>query len=383
MTTPSGDPPGAGPVMRPGTRLVICADGTWNHRDQRVTEDGKRRPSNVTKLARAVRSQDDAGVPQVVYYHEGVGTAGGLDRWTGGAFGAGIEANVRELYRFIVYNHVPGDELYFFGFSRGAFTVRTLAGFLRKVGVIEQDEDYYVPDLYACYERGRHDGHPAWEKLRGRVQLRECPPIRFLGVWDTVGALGAPGFLGQLLNPRKYAYHDVALHPAIEHAVQALAIDEHRKPFLPTLWQRPPGWGGTLVQAWFPGAHTDVGGGGEPDGLANEALHWIVGQAEDRGLAFNREYLRHFRPCFNAVLHDSMTPLYRLLGRVQRAVGADPDAGEALHQAVLDRRAHPACAYKPPALTAPARGTRPGALPTVTTPRVPRGSPCPERGGHR
>lgn len=106
-------------------RIVICADGTWNLRDQIDDETGKRRPTNVTKVARAVRSRDRHGVDQVVFYHDGVGTRGPLDKLTGGAFGDGMEENVRNLYRSIVYNFEDGDELFFFGFSRGAFTVRT------------------------------------------------------------------------------------------------------------------------------------------------------------------------------------------------------------------------------------------------------------------
>src|SRR5262245_39677395 len=112
-------------------RLVICADGTWNIRDQVDKATGRRRPTNVTKVARAIKPRDGRGVDQVVYYHDGIGTDGGwIDRQSGGAFGRGMEGNVRTLYRFLVYNYEPGDELYFFGFSRGAFTVRTLAGFM-------------------------------------------------------------------------------------------------------------------------------------------------------------------------------------------------------------------------------------------------------------
>jgi uncharacterized protein (DUF2235 family) len=102
-------------------RIVLCANGTWNIRDQVDKATKTHRPSNVTKVARAIRPRASSGTDQVVYYHDGVGTAGGLDRFTGGAFGEGIEANIRELYRFIVYNYEPGDQLYFFGFSRGAF----------------------------------------------------------------------------------------------------------------------------------------------------------------------------------------------------------------------------------------------------------------------
>ena len=150
-------------------RLILCADGTWNIRDQIDKATGKRHPTNVTKVARAVLPRDANGVDQVVYYHEGVGTSSGLDRFTGGAFGDGIEANIRELYRFIVYNFEPQDELYFFGFSRGAFTVRTLAGFMNFVGLVEKDGDYFVPDLYDCYENSQGPGTAEWDTAHRKI----------------------------------------------------------------------------------------------------------------------------------------------------------------------------------------------------------------------
>ena len=104
-------------------RIVICADGTWNERDQVDRTTGKRRPTNVTKVARTVLARASTGIDQIVVYHDGVGTHGGIDRFTGGAFGHGIEDNVRLLYRAILYNWLPEDELYLFGFSRGAFGV--------------------------------------------------------------------------------------------------------------------------------------------------------------------------------------------------------------------------------------------------------------------
>jgi len=111
---------GSGFWLRPEgsmKRIILCADGTWNVRDQVDKQTGKRRPTNVTKVARAVRPRSRDGIDQVVYYHDGVGTGGLKDRITGGAFGHGIEDNIRVLYRFLVYNYEPGDELFFFGFS--------------------------------------------------------------------------------------------------------------------------------------------------------------------------------------------------------------------------------------------------------------------------
>lgn len=358
-------------------RIVICADGTWNHRDQVVGVRGKRHPSNVVKIARAVRTQDKHGVPQVVFYHDGLGTGGAIDRWTGGAFGSGMEKNIRTLYRFIIYNHEPGDELYLFGFSRGAFTVRSLVGFMKKVGLTEKEGDYYVPELYSLYEEGRGPGDPLWDRIKRRVKtLTECPLIRFVGVWDTVGALGPPGLLGHLFRRNKYRYHDVGLHDEVQNAYHALAIDERRKPFRPTFWSRPAGWTGQLEQAWFPGAHSNVGGGYDPDGLANGALHWMAEKAEALGLELDRtDYLWHFRACFNAVLNDSMTLTYRLLGNGTRAIGAHRTEGEVLHRSAVDRAAHAECRYEPRGLAAYlADGATP--LPVVTTASVPAGAPC-------
>ena len=353
-------------------RLIICADGTWNIRDQVDKDTGKRRPTNVTKIARAVRPRAGDSTDQIVYYHDGVGTGGLTDRITGGAFGEGMEENIRNLYRFIVYNYEPNDELYFFGFSRGAFTVRSLAGIMNKVGLIEKDDDYYMPEIYDCYESNKAPGSREWTKAFHNVHgVRPCPPIRLVGVWDTVGALGAPGFLGQVFNSKKYKYHDVGLHSAIQNAVQALAIDERRKPFAPDIWTRPVGWAGQLEQAWFPGVHGNVGGGYAPDGLANEALHWVVEKAEHLGLEFDSTYLAHFRPCFNSVLKDSMTVMYKVMGQHVRTLG---EHGEAVHQSAIDRKDLPACAYDPPNLEAYL--AKAGAVQVVNTTRVPRGTPC-------
>jgi uncharacterized protein (DUF2235 family) len=354
-------------------RIVICADGTWNHADQQDPHSRKRRPTNVTKVARAILPRADDGIDQVVFYHEGIGTAGGIDRFTGGAFGTGIERNVRSLYRSILYNWEPGDELFFFGFSRGAFTVRTLAGFMYDVGLLEKDDDYYLPDVYKCYERGYKPGSPERDKVFRNIKVkRSCPPIKFIGVWDTVGALGAPGLLGHLFNSGKYRYHQVGLNPCIANAYHALAIDEHRKPFAPSVWKRPADWTGSLEQAWFAGVHTNVGGSATPDGLANEALHWMVEKAESLGLTFDDAFLAHYRPCFDSIMQKSMTFMYRLLGQAERRMGQYSGDGEEVHQSAIDRMKFAASDYDPANLKAYL--TTGGA--TTSTARVPRGVPC-------
>jgi uncharacterized protein (DUF2235 family) len=327
-------------------------------RDKLDARTNTRRPTNVTKVARAVRPHDDHGVSQVVYWHAGVGTGGPLDSVTGGAFGHGMADNIRDMYRFIVYNHEPGDEIYLFGFSRGAFTVRSLAGFIHFAGLVTKEEDYYVPDLYACYEGERGEGTPEWNHLfkdikagknATRVQDRRArtPPIRFVGVWDTVGALGAPGVIGALSGSKKrHGYHRPGLNPLIQHAAHAVSIDEQRKLFAPTLFERGD-WKGSLHQAWFAGVHSDIGGGYDDDSLANHALHWMVGHATSLGLAMDETYLKPFGSDPQIALHDTMSTFYRMMGPWERPIGTLPPGDETIHPSALARFEQQIRGYQP------------------------------------
>jgi uncharacterized protein (DUF2235 family) len=356
-------------------RIVLCADGTWNEPEQKDDKTGRIRPTNVLKVARAVRPEAADGIEQVVFYLPGIGgESEGIDKLTDGAFGHGMERNVRTLYRFLAYNYMADDRIYLFGFSRGAFTVRTLAGFMNLVGLLEKSDEFYTPKLYALYEAGKRPGSPEWQEAFAKVRNpRPCPPIHFVGVWDTVGSLGAPGLLGQFLHPGKYKYHDTSLNQHIRHAYHALAIDERRGPFAPTLFQKPGGWSGTLEQAWFPGCHCNVGGSLDPDGVANEALHWIVEKAEALGLEFDTKYLGYYLPCFNSELRDSMSFKYRLMKEHVRRVGENGMHGESLHQTALDRMRLAECGYAPENLP-PHLAQR---MPVVDTKRIARGTPCP------
>jgi uncharacterized protein (DUF2235 family) len=311
-----------------------------------------------------------------VIYHDGVGTHEGLDHVVGGATGQGIEGNIRDLYRSIAYNYADGDELYLFGFSRGAYTVRTLAGFMYHFHLLQKSDDFFVPDLFKAYEQSRElqaiRDDPMFKNLHA---VKDYPPIRFIGVWDTVGALGAPGPMGDLIDGNRFKYHDIELNANIENAYHALAVDELRVPFKPSLWTRPSAWSGKLEQTWFCGVHCNVGGGYSPDGLANEALHWLVEKAESHGLEFDSEYLSHFRPCFNSTLNDSMSLMYRLLGEYHRPIGQHREHGEQIHRSIIDRRKLKELGYAPPNLSADLI-EGPNALPVVDTRRIPRGTPC-------
>ncbi len=355
-------------------RIILCADGTWNEPEMKDEKSGRPQPTNVLKVSRAVLPRSAAGIDQVVYYHKGVGTNGGIDKLTGGAFGNGMSQNVRELYRFLVYNFEPGDEIYFFGFSRGAFTVRTLAGFMHKVGLLQKEDEYYTREIYELYQSSTMTSSPEWRyAFRNIRNPRSCPPILFIGVWDTVGALGAPGAIGQFFNRNKYKFHDIGLNPKIQNAYHALAIDEQRQPFAPSLWSRPPEWNGTLEQVWFAGVHSNVGGGYSPDGLANEALHWMVEKAENLGLEFDKPFMQHYRACFNSVLNDSMSPIYKVREAYIRIIGQHLADGEAIHQSAIDRMYLQECQYNPQNL----RDYLSRNSPVIrNTQRIPRGSPC-------
>ncbi|MCR6645917.1 MAG: DUF2235 domain-containing protein [Terricaulis sp.] len=282
-------------------RLVVCCDGTW----QRLYGGAL---TNVALTARSIAARDHDGNAQIVYYSAGVGAQ--LERsslWQG-MTGDTLDENLIEAYTFINLNYEPGDQLYLFGFSRGAYTVRSLAGLLRKCGVLRRahvDKTHAALKLYRDHatrtsspeaERFRIAHAAAWPRIAAPFTN---PPtdlrIAYLGVWDTVGSLGIPRILPISLGLNKqYQFHDTALSRAVERARHAVAIDERRKAFAPTLWSNvdafnTPGASPRVAQAWFPGDHGGVGGGDVSRGLSNCALLWVLEGAEGAGLALARE----------------------------------------------------------------------------------------------
>jgi uncharacterized protein (DUF2235 family) len=287
-------------------RLIVCCDGTWN-----TAEDAT--VTNVRRLANALADRDDQGSPQLTYYQPGVGTAGPLvDRLLGGGLGTGLSRNVTDAYQWLATRYEPGDRIALFGFSRGAYTARSLAGMISACGLVDP-EGLNWKRIQRIYDmRYRHRDQTG----RWRVGLRfrfdparpEQIPIDLVGVWDTVGALGIPDYLGglDLLDPvRRYAFHDVTLNPHIRYGRHAVAMDETRRPFAPTLWAPPYAPGQDIAQVWFPGSHQDVGGGHERAGLSDGALLWMVEEARATvGLGFNPSTVEQIRPDPFDVLHD-------------------------------------------------------------------------------
>jgi uncharacterized protein (DUF2235 family) len=288
-----GDPDAGATTMR---RLIVCCDGTWNRPDQ--VRDGVASPTNVTKLALGIAPEDTAGTAQSVYYHRGLGTDR-LERIRGGAFGFGLSRHVRECYRFVVERYQPGDELYFFGFSRGAFTARSLAGLIGNAGILRAEHVGRIDEAYRLYrDRGDlRDADGMESQLFRRMYSHDTRDVHFIGVWDTVGALGIPGLRGRLAN-RLWGFHDTTLGPHVRFAYHALAIDEQRAPFQPTLWEQKPDAkkDQKLQQVWFAGVHSDVGGGYPDPALAEVPLEWMTERAQKCGLAFKPAFLRPGQP---------------------------------------------------------------------------------------
>lgn len=282
-------------------RIVICSDGTWGSPMSPT-------PSNVVKAARAVLPVSSESVEQVVFYDWGIGTEVG-QALTGGILGRGIDKNICDAYRFLIHNYSEGDEIYLFGFSRGAYTVRSLVGLIRNCGVLPKYLSHKVTEAYSLYR-----SNLAVDSEEARLFRDDTYPVnvKFLGVWDTVGALGLPV---KLFLRDKYDFHDTSLSRIVENAYHALAMDEVRKSYSPTLWKTAKTRKNT-EQRWFRGHHSDIGGGSDSTGISNTTFHWIMDKAKVAGLEVDTVYMFDKTPYLQEVTRKFN--VVDLLGRRKR-----------------------------------------------------------------
>jgi len=288
-------------------KIVLCADGTWNtpHGPSALPND-----TNVRKLYELVA--DDPS--QLKYYDSGVGTDGSaFEHFFGGSMGAGLFQKVQDGYEFLSFVWDPGDEIYIFGFSRGAYTARSLGGMIALFGVPNKNLDNQtVKRIFDAYRISDHAQRLAAKaELNTQYGLADVN-IRMVGVWDTVGALGIPGHLFNEFDQDKYGFLDTTLSPCVEKAFHAISIDERRASFPPTFWSNPDGTyrenDSQVQQVWFPGVHCDVGGSYTETQLSNITLRWMVDNAKSCGLAFDEVALeaclspKPFNP--NGPAHD-------------------------------------------------------------------------------
>lgn len=299
--------------------IVVCCDGTNSQFGKHET--------NVVHIYEALAGDRS---DQVSFYEPGVGTFGAdffgvnvgerFGKLLGAGFGYGIQQNLVRAYRFLIDSYVSGDRLFIFGFSRGAFTARTLAALVDTVGVLETDDRDQAKAAVKAYL----DSGEAEARSKART-ARACAPY-FVGVWETVGALGL------LIRLRRF--HDNQLSPGVTHAVQALAIDERRGPFEPTLWDEQALEADQHVrQVWFAGVHSDVGGGYAERGLADLTLGWMLQQAEAAGLAFKPDARARIDGDPAGKLHQSYQGAWRALGKHVRRPADDA----AFHRSVGQR----------------------------------------------
>lgn len=342
--------------------LVVCCDGTWNTEDQHSGDVPT--PTNVVLMRNCIADSDAAGNPQEVYYHPGVGTDGGpFDHLMGGAFGQGLCDNIKSAYRWLAsrYTDRTRDRVYLFGFSRGAYTARSLAGMISTCGLLNLDENQLSHDdiwqrVEAAFRHYRKpdaaswgaDSKP-WAFHHGPAGAPGQAPYYFIGVWDTVGALGIPDDLAILNlfdNPKDYSFHHTGLSPLITCARHAVGLDEQRASYTPTLWNSDPSVMSDgkprLLQIYFPGVHCDVGGGYAQRGLSDGALKWMIEEAGNAGLAMKTAVSAQIRPDALDVLHDSLTgPFKKLRTQPRRTPRIDKGNELRLHDSVLQRQATP------------------------------------------
>lgn len=392
-------------------RLVLCFDGTWNALSDPTAL------TNVVKLANLV-TVSSGGIDQVSYYNSGVGSGGPIDRYLGGLFGAGLKSNVKRGLTFLALNYEAGDEIYIFGFSRGAYTARALAGVIGSAGIpldISNMETHW--NIYQQMAKLR----PSYRLLKDSPKRKAADdainllrkelvkysrntneeetelvdvPLACVGVWDTVGAYGIPAGFGLSSLARSFTYwtrgfRDTHFGSSVDLGLHAVAIDERRRPFAPTFWTLRPKRPDEIVpasertpdklpveQVWFPGVHSNVGGGYADRGLSDLALAWMMAEVQERtGLRFNdKEAMKMVWPCSAAMLYHTsrhrwfnparpvlppMPATKGLRARIMRLLGFRRRrfmrVNEKLHWSVKERRTWDAtlvdngdpCKYKP------------------------------------
>lgn len=289
-----------------GRRIAFCADGTWDT----VSSD-----TNVYRMSKAI-----VAIPgiQFSFYDDGVGANGTpIEKLVGGAFGAGLFQKIKDGYSTISSVYEVGDEVFIFGFSRGAYTARSLAGMIAACGLPTKNPDPNLVDTAFQAYRDK-DKRSSILATLGAYDLVKAT-ITMVGVWDTVGSLGIPAILGAV-DPLSYGFLDTSLSAQILNAYHAVAIDERRAEFPATLWTSTPVAGQTMEQVYFCGVHCDVGGGypadaGTGTALSDITFSWMMSNARKLGLVFDQGVLSDYPSPIDKkdaldTLHDSWNPLW-------------------------------------------------------------------------
>lgn len=318
-------------------RIIICADGTWNRPEQLNQEQY---PTNVLALARHIAPHDEHGVKQIVFYDWGIGSY--HDSMAGGGLGAGLEKNVMDGYRFLVHNYEIGDEIFLFGFSRGAYTVRSLCGLINNCGLLKSAEGRLIEAAFELYKTKKHTPSSEYaQSWRSQHAIADKTDVNFVGVWDTVGAMGLPfSFFGLIKD--KHLFYDRKIGSHVKTVRHALSLDEIRDDFEPTIWQ--PKSTVDMAQVWFAGVHSDVGGSYKPDNngkvLSEIPLQWLIIEASKSGLKVDElmiHRMNHAEEHIHAKQHNEYKGKYKLLGKRIREIPQQNKIPTFVHKSVKAR----------------------------------------------
>lgn len=329
--------------------IVICADGTWNGPEEDIE---KNQPTNVLRFARAIEPSSGS-TKQHVFYDWGLGAY--HDRVIAGATGKGIHKNILDGYRYIVQNYSEGDRIYLFGFSRGAYTIRSLCGLINNCGILRRVDAPLIAEAWRIYKSPAKKNHPNGDAA---VRFRDAhayldKEVYFVGAWDTVGALGIPfSFMG--LFEKHDEFYDTRMGGNVAFVRHALAIDERRVDFAPTIWTPRPGI--DLKQVWFAGAHADIGGGAYPadkgSGVRSSdvPLAWMLKEASAQGLTLEPHLEESLTDGTLGKTHKSRNHVYRLKSPLERELVIE-DKPTKIHPSVKVRYETDS-KYRPPQLQA-------------------------------
>lgn len=302
--------------------IIFCADGTWSHpTDTGTVSEGD---TNIYKLFKALPTT----ATQSPRYDDGVGAGGTLiSHLLGGAFGAGLFNKIKEGYTVIAHDYDDGDQISLFGFSRGAYTARSIAGMLMCCGLPATLTDQAISDAFDTYRASPQSPDRAARKAALEKNYGNQPvEIAMVGVWDTVGSLGIPSLIGDV-DPILYGFLDTKLSPCIKAAYQAISIDERRRPFPPTLWDSAEIPGQTLEQVWFAGCHSGVGGGCPKAGLSDITLKWMMGKCIKHGLEIDPVVGKTYEDLDTAANGlDELQESWNILWGVPQSRRVPPDA---------------------------------------------------------
>ena len=321
-------------------RIVLCFDGTWNRPADENLPSDKQVETNVRRFYECLQETGTDGIKQVKWYDQGVGTRW-YDQFIGGAIGTGLEVNIVQGYEFLAKTYEGGDQVFVLGFSRGAYTARSLVGMVRNCGLVEAKHvALRVGIAYGIY-RTRDDGQDSMTAKLFRSSFCREIQIKFIGVWDTVGALGIPHDIVKDLNMKFYEFHDTELSGIVENAYHAAAVDEHRQDYDVCLWNPQSKPGQTMEQRWFVGAHCDVGGGYSDRRVSDLPLRWMQDKASAFGLGLTPVPVssENYQGPFTDSYMEFLKGLYAKKNpRHYRSIGATQFGNEVVDQSVQQRR---------------------------------------------